>query len=84
MTKQPDWTVMVIHINLPNVQNNIFVILCFLLLPPDGDATSNTEQATAAAGGAAAEPSTSQPQKTEEMGEKTADQPDESKVHGWF
>ncbi|XP_030269075.1 sodium/potassium/calcium exchanger 1-like isoform X1 [Sparus aurata] len=46
----------------------------------DGDATSNTEQATAAAGGAAAEPSTSQPQKTEEMGEKTADQPDESKA----
>lgn len=72
---------MVIHINPPNVQHNIFVILCFLPLPPDGDAT-NTEQAAAAAGGAAAEPSTSQPQKTEETGEKTADQPDESKVHG--
>lgn len=83
MTKEPNWTVMVIHINLPNVQHNSFVILCFLLLPPDGDATPNTEPAAAAAGGAAAaEPSTSQPQKTEETGEKTADQPDEPKVHG--
>ncbi|KAE8297709.1 Sodium/potassium/calcium exchanger 1 [Larimichthys crocea] len=35
----------------------------------------NTEQA-----GAAAEPSTSQPQKTEEPSEKTSDQPDESKA----
>ncbi len=56
----------------------------FFLLSPDADLKPNSEQAGAAAGtagGAAAEPSTSQPQKTEETTEKTADQPEESKVH---
>lgn len=58
------------------------VILCGVLPSPDVDPKPNTEQA-GAPGGAAAEPSTSQPQKTEES-EKTADQPDESKVDRRF
>ncbi|XP_073320356.1 sodium/potassium/calcium exchanger 1-like [Pagrus major] len=64
-----------------SLRSTIFQLMIHTLDPlgEDVDATSNTEQA-GAAGDAAAEPSTSQPQKTEEASEKTADQPDESKA----
>jgi len=51
----------------------VCVCVCVVPLSPDDDPVP-TEPA-------AAEPSTSQPQKTEEKSEKTADQPDASKVH---
>ncbi|XP_036952643.1 sodium/potassium/calcium exchanger 1-like isoform X5 [Acanthopagrus latus] len=53
-----------------SLRSTIFQLMIHTLDPlgEDGDATPNTE------------PSTSQPQKTEETGEKTADQPDEPKA----
>lgn len=57
---------------------------CVLPISPDADYKPKFEQATAVSsprGGAAAEPSTSQPPKTEATAEKTSAKPDESKVH---
>lgn len=60
---------------------------CVLPLSPDADRKPKSEQATAASsppGGTSAEPSTSQPPKTEEPAEKMSDKPAESKVHRWL
>ncbi|XP_076590217.1 sodium/potassium/calcium exchanger 1-like isoform X2 [Chaetodon auriga] len=68
-----------------SLRSTIFQLMIHTLDPlgEEIDHRPNAEQA-GAAGGAAAEPSTSQPQKTEETSEKTsektAEQPDESKA----
>lgn len=64
-----------------NWKLSVYLYLSVFFSPDD--LQPNTEQAGAAAGaagGATAEPSTSQPAKTEETSEKTPGQPDESKV----
>nr|XP_046251415.1 sodium/potassium/calcium exchanger 1-like [Scatophagus argus]XP_046251425.1 sodium/potassium/calcium exchanger 1-like [Scatophagus argus]XP_046251433.1 sodium/potassium/calcium exchanger 1-like [Scatophagus argus]XP_046251438.1 sodium/potassium/calcium exchanger 1-like [Scatophagus argus] len=63
-----------------SLRNTIFQLMIHTLDPlgEDTDHKPNTEQ-VGTAGGAAAEPSTSQPQKTEETSEKTPGQQGESK-----